>query len=448
MNLFAASCWIAKKDLRLWFRDRTGMMLGLLLPIALVTVFGMVMKFAFGGGSGMPKVSVWVVDEDESLASKRFADALRTVEMLSVRPRDGETTKSAATARAMVVDGEAHHAIVIGKGFGAAIAESKEPPLVVVRDPGRAMEARIVGIGLLQATMAASDGKSMPWMMAGLMRRQGMSEPGVQRIAAAMGLVQDVVDRFAGGEPELRADASREVAAAPAFDMASFFEGLVPVTHEDVQPPARPKNLSHQLAQSVAGMTVMMLLFGLVACSVTILQERDQGTLRRLLTSGAPRASLLFGKFAFCFVIGLLQLAILLAYGEVVFEVGSFRDPITLVVLSVTWAAAASAFGMLIAVWARTQKQAEGLSTMLILVMAALGGCWFPIQLAELPWWADVVTHATLTHWAMTGFQGMYWHQKGFADPTMLRAIAVQWGFAVLAGWVAWRVWQRRFAGA
>jgi ABC-2 type transport system permease protein len=229
--------------------------------------------------------------------------------------------------------------------------------------------------------------------------------------------------------------------------MASIFEDMVPVRREDVQPPSRPKNLSHQLAQSVAGMTVMMLMFGLMACSITLLQERDQGTLRRLLVSGAPRPALLFGKFLYCLCVGLLQLAIMFGYGELVFGVGTFRDPVTLVVLAVTWAAAATAFGMLIAVWAGTQKQAEGLSTMLILVMAALGGCWFPIQIADLPWWAEVVTHATLTHWAMTGFQGMFWHQKGCLDPVLLRAIAVQWGFVLLATWLAWRVWRRRFTG-
>jgi len=212
-----------------------------------------------------------------------------------------------------------------------------------------------------------------------------------------------------------------------------------------VQPPSRPKNLGYQLAQSVAGMSVMMLMFGMMACSVTLLQEREQGTLRRLLVSRAPRPALLLGKFVFCVLIGLLQLAILFSYGELVFAVGAFRDPVTLLVLSLTWAAAATAFGMLIAVWARTQKQAEGLATLLILVMAALGGCWFPIQIAELPWWADVITHATITHWAMSGFQGMFWSQKSFTDPALLRAIGVQWAFAIAASAIAWRLWRRRF---
>ena len=446
MNLFAASGCILRKDLRLFFRDRTGMMLGLLLPIALVTVFGMVMKFAFGGGSGMPKVEVIVVDEDGSDASRRFVAALREVGMLAVRPKADDPAMAAAAARDKVRDGEAHHALIVGKGYGEALVAGREGPLTVVRDPGRAMEARLVGIALLQATMAAADGKSMPWLLSSVMRRQGMSEQGVAYVRAGMETVQGVIDRYLGSKAGQRP--KDEGGPAAAFDMASMFEDMVPVVREDVTPPARPKNLGYQLAQSVAGMTVMMLMFGLMACSVTLLQERDQGTLRRLLVSGAPRPALLLGKFLFCVCIGLLQLTIMFGYGELVFAVGTFRDPVTLLVLAVTWAAAATSFGMLVAVWAKTPKQAEGLSTMLILVMAALGGCWFPIQIADLPWWADALTHATLTHWAMTGFQGMFWHQKSFTDPAMLQAIAVQWGFVAVASYTAWRLWQRRFAGA
>jgi ABC-2 type transport system permease protein len=448
VNLFAASWWIARKDLRLFFRDRTGMLLGLLLPVALVTVFGMVMKFAFGGGSGMPKVELWVVDDDGSEPSRAFVAALRDSAMLAVRPRPDAPPVTAAAARAKVVDGEAHHALVVGKGYGEALQAGKEPPLTVVRDPGRTMEARLVGIALMQATMAAGDGKSMPWLLGSVMRRAGMNDDGVARVRGAMELVQGVVDRFVGGDAALRAkDDPATPGTAPSFDMAGMFEDMVPVVREDVRPPSRPKNLGYQLAQSVAGMTVMMLMFGMMACSVTLLQERDQGTLRRLLVSRAPRPALLLGKFLFCVLVGMLQLALLFTYGELMFAVGAFRDPVTLLVLSITWAAAATAFGMLVAVWAKTAKQAEGLSTLLILVMAALGGCWFPLQIAELPWWGEVITHATLTHWAMSGFQGMFWSQKAFTDPALLRAIAVQWGFVVVASALAWRLWQRRFAG-
>ena len=52
-----------------------------------------------------------------------------------------------------------------------------------------------------------------------------------------------------------------------------------------------------------------------------------------------------------------------------------------------------------------------------------------------------------VTYWAMEGFQGMLWHQKPLTDPVMLRAIAVQWGFVVIASFAAVQLWRRRFLG-
>ena len=59
MSKWRGAWLIAAKDLKQYFRDRTGMLLGFLLPIALVTVFGYVMKFAFGGDSGVPRQVLW-----------------------------------------------------------------------------------------------------------------------------------------------------------------------------------------------------------------------------------------------------------------------------------------------------------------------------------------------------------------------------------------------------
>jgi ABC-type transport system involved in cytochrome c biogenesis permease component len=153
----------------------------------------------------------------------------------------------------------------------------------------------------------------------------------------------------------------------------------------------------------VSGVIVMMLMFGLVACGTTLLAEREGGTLRRLFVAAIDRRAVLLSKFLFCVVVGLLQLVLVFAVGELVFRVDTFRDPLTLAVLALTWTACATSFGMLIAAWAKTQKQAEGLSTLLILVMAAIGGCWFPVQIADLPLAAELVTRAMPTYCETAG---------------------------------------------
>lgn len=445
MNLWTGALQLLHKDLRLYFRDRAGVVLGFLLPIGLVTVFGFVMQVAFGGGSSMPKAELLVADEDHTAASQQLIAELRKADTMVVDgPADAAAPVDIAALRARVQDGDAHHLLIIGKGFGAALAKTEKPPLEMVRDPGREMEDYAVQIGLMQAFLAVSEGKLWPITMADSMKKLGMSDAFARRMIGLGQGMQSLINSFADGKDE----AARDPAAKPegtSFDMKSMFTSMVPMTTTDVTPPARPKQLSYQVAQSVAGMTVMMLMFGLMACSTTLLTERDQGTLRRMLVTRMPRPAILLGKYLFCLCIGLLQMVVLLTYGNALFAVECFRDPVTLLVLTVTWAACATTFGMLVAVWARTQKQAEGLSTLLILLMAALGGCWFPIQIATLPWYGEVITRSTLTWWAMTGFQGMFWQQLPWTHPTMLLGIGVQWGFALLGGALALRLFRRRY---
>ncbi|MBM4060094.1 MAG: hypothetical protein FJ265_03210 [Planctomycetes bacterium] len=444
MNLWTAALQLLQKDLRLYFRDRAGMVLGFLLPVGLVTVFGYVMQVAFGGGSAMPKAELWVADEDGSAASVDFVAQLRKADTIVLRPKTGSPPEPAAALRDKVRDGDAHHVLVIGVGFGDALARAAKPPLEMVRDPGRQMEDYAVQIGVMQAFLAVSEGRLWPVTMGETMRGLGMSAPFTERLVGLGRDMQGLIEKFGGGEEPAARDPA--VPARPGgFDLRSMFTTMVPMTTTDVTPPARPKQLSYQVAQSVAGMAVMMLMFGLMACSTTLLQERDQGTLRRLLVARMPRGAIVLGKFLFCFVVGLLQMAVLFGYGELVFGVGCFRDPLTLLMLTLAWAACATSFGMLIAVAAKTGKQAEGLSTLLILLMAALGGCWFPIQIAQLPWYGELVTQSTLTWWAMTGFQGMFWQQLSWTHPTLLLCLAVQWGFALLGGGAALWLFRRRY---
>ncbi|MEM9828398.1 MAG: ABC transporter permease, partial [Planctomycetota bacterium] len=144
------------------------------------------------------------------------------------------------------------------------------------------------------------------------------------------------------------------------------------------------------------------------------------------------REAVLWGKGISLFVIGSIQLIVFFVYGELVFRVGLFQQPLTLAVLIVTWVAVAASFAMMLATTCRSAKQAEGLATILILVMSALGGCWFPTQLMSLPGWLESATRIVPTYWAMTGFQGMMWNQLTLGSPKVLGAISIQWLFVAL----------------
>jgi ABC-2 type transport system permease protein len=189
----------------------------------------------------------------------------------------------------------------------------------------------------------------------------------------------------------------------------------------------------------------MMVMLGLMVCANTLIQERDNGTLSRLMVMAVPRNSIFWGKYVFSALIGLMQLAVFFAYGNFVFKIDAFRDPLTLIVLCLTWTAAANSLGMLVVVWANTARQADMLAYILVLVMAGLGGCWIPTQIMNLPPTAEIVTRCMLTNWAMAGFQGMFWDQLSWTHPKMLTALGVQWAFAIPISTAALVAYRRRY---
>lgn len=461
-SLIPAAWALAKKDLRGIVRDRTAMVLTILVPIALVTVFGGIMAYAFGGSGAMPQVTLHVADLSSTERSDRFIESLAKSEMLKVRRVAIEESASDAEAieqiRKLVEDGDAHHVLAIPSSFESDLKAGTTPNLAMFRDPMRPMEDRVVQISVMQATISELGGNVFADAMDRILSDQGMDSETLGTIRDQMNGIGDSIGDFFD-EQEAQESLAEPPADAPAADlpaessetgsstvdspepssnaldlnsMFDFMQQMVPMETTDISPPTRPRQVTFQQAQSVAGMTVMMLLFALTSCGSVLLSEREEGTLKRLFAQPIARNSILLGKFIFVFIVGLVQISILFLYGEVMFRVGLFQDPVTLVVLSLTWVATGGAFGMFLASVSRSSKQAESLASLLILMMAALGGCWFPLQLMTLPPFLEAICKSTMTYWAMSGFQGMLWNQLPWYSEKTLIALGWQWGWMLL----------------
>ncbi len=362
------------------------------------------MAYAFGGQGGMPKVSIWVVDEANTESSRQIIADLRKSSMLQFLPKEDAPAITVEKLRSKVADGDAHHGLIIPAGFGTTAEGDQILDLKMIRDPGREMEDRIIQFGLMQTLMTNSDGALWQRSLRKMFREQGMQPEQLAMLESAIDAASNTIRDFLeqddstveattpsapvasgsmenSGESESRPDVEENQSADPM----QFMANMLPIENEDITPPKRPKMVTYQQAQSVSGMSVMMLMFGLTSAGALLLAEREQGTLRRLLALPIRRESILLGKFFFVFVVGLSQMLVLLVYGEWMFHVGLWRDPITTIGLAVVWVAAAGSFGLFIATFSSSAKQADGLSTIIVLAMAALGGCWFPVQQMNLP---------------------------------------------------------------
>lgn len=426
----------ALKDLKLYLRDRTALALSLALPLFLALIFGAAMG-AMGGDDSIGRVKLLVEDLDHSARSEELVNALEA--------RNGLRIERSSDTRKRIADGKGPAALVIPSGYGAEIDAGRSPRLKLFRDPGQEIEQQIIAGNLIPALFEAGGSRLSREAVKHAMTELGLELDAMPGWGESFDATWDSMEKLAKAANAKEAHATPSDGGATTeekgFDFLATMPKLLGLDVEDVAGGSDPARKVAGQSHAVAGIAVMMLLFGLVAAGGTILEEEGQGTLTRLLLTPAPGAAILLGKFLFTFASGMLQLVVLFTFGRLVFDVPVLRDPIAVLAVSVATCAAATGLGLLLAVLCRSRKQLEGISTLVILVMSALGGSWFP--LAMTPEWYRKLGHFTLNAWAMDAYQGIFWFQKGLSGVWV--EVLVLFGIAATMATLAARGWKRRF---
>ncbi len=192
-------------------------------------------------------------------------------------------------------------------------------------------------------------------------------------------------------------------------------------------------------ANSSAGQLITWVFIPLFGISAMFAYERQQGTLRRLLTTPTRKATFLLGTITGQVAFAILQMLLLVVFGNLVMGLQWGRDPAALALILVTSALAGAALGTSMGTFIKSEGQANGLSIMFGMVMALLGGCWYPLEL--FPEAVRTIVHILPTTWAMQGLLDLVLRGGGLTD--VLPEAGVLLAFAALFFGVG--VWRFRF---
>jgi ABC-2 type transport system permease protein len=174
-----------------------------------------------------------------------------------------------------------------------------------------------------------------------------------------------------------------------------------------------------------AGLGVMFLLFTAAGAGGALIEERESGTLDRLLSTRLTMTELMAGKLAFLASLGLVQLVVMFVWGWLVFGLELPRHAGGFLLMAVPTALVTSAFGLVLAAVCRTRKQLVAVSNLVILSISALGGSMFPRFLMPESW-----TKASLVmfnSWALEGFLDVFWRESPLAALVPEIAVLLAW---------------------
>jgi ABC-2 type transport system permease protein len=181
-------------------------------------------------------------------------------------------------------------------------------------------------------------------------------------------------------------------------------------------------------ANSSAGQLITWVFIPLIALSELFAYERQKGTLRRILTTPTRKSTYLFGTIFGQVVFALVQMSLLVGFGSLVMKLNWGHDLGGLAVMLLAAALAAAAMGTMLGTFVKTPGQANGLSIMLGMVMALMGGCWYPLEM--FPKVVQNIVKVLPTTWAMQGLLDLVLRGQGLT--AILPEAGVLLGFSAV----------------
>ena len=367
---------IGWKDLRLMFRDRAALILMLAAPFALTLGMGMVTGAFSSSGSAINKLPVVVVNQDGGQLGDALEQLLASADLADLLAV--QATTDAAAARADVQADQIVAAVIIPAGFTASVipAEGSSVPadavaIEVYKNPGRPISSGIVESIVQGFVDRVEAGRVGGQVAIEQLLRSGLAAPqDVPRLAQQIGQEQ------------------ASLAAAP----------LIRVQRSDVA--AEQTNDFNPLLLLAPGMALVFLMFTVSLGSRSILVERREGTMARMLSTATGGGPILVGKITGVYLVGAAQMFILIVASVVLFRL-SWGDPLGVVALVLAAVVGASGWGLLLAAVAKTPAQVANLGMAMMLLFGILGGSFFGGTLTGA---LGLVGKITPNAWAMDGF--------------------------------------------
>lgn len=371
---------IGIKDLKLMFRDRAALTFMLLAPFLLTIGMGFVTGRFSGGSSGISDIAVVIVNLDKAQLGNALVDLFNSEDLADlVEP---SFLSDPAAARQLIENNQAAAAIIIPEGFTRSIipaerttfdANYEQPAAVqieVYSNPSSPTSAGIVKAIVDEFISRVEEGRTtgmtamIQLVMSGLVTPQNAE-------SEASSLFQNTEQTENNAIKLIKNNQGPE---SVEFDLLSYF---------------------------APGMALMFLMYTVTYGGRSILSERAQGTLPRLMISPSRTSQILAGKVVGIFFMGVAQMGILILASSVFFQV-KWGDASGLIVLILAAVFGATGWGMLITAFARTPKQVGSIGTAIMLIFSILGGSF--ISLDQFPPFMRTISKITPNAWGLDGF--------------------------------------------
>ncbi|PLX76807.1 MAG: ABC transporter permease [Desulfuromonas sp.] len=430
-----------KKELLLLSRDRAGLLILFVMPMLLVLVLSLIQDNLFRA-TGETATRALFVNLDQGDLGTELKTQLNATGALELVEQFSGRTIEPEQARQTVFAGDYQFAIIVPADFSARLNSAAD-----------------------ETVRAALDQKNLERAPEPLILYFDPTVRGVYRTAVTNALYRGLLglEIARKGEalsrllPEkVQESVEREMAAyggGIALDLPELSSGwarqsLLELREESAY-PEKYSTLPTSVQQNVPAWTLFGMFFIVIPLAGTLIRERQEGTLTRLMTMPVSNSSLLLGKVIAYLSICLVQFGLMLAvgrfilprFGTPVLELGS--APVALIVVALVAALAACGYGILVGTLARSYEQASTFGAVSIVIAAALGGVMVPVYV--MPKVMQGLSVVSPLGWGLDAFLDIFVRNGNLAS--VFHRVAALGGFFLACIIVASVVFRHRRRG-
>lgn len=398
---------IALKDLKIFVSDRAALFFFILFPFLFIFLFNSLMQ-GVGGEDDRIKIHLATLEPAGGF-SHRILSSMETKDETLLEPGDPIFVweKDYNAARQAVEDGELQGFLTFPADFTQAVMTGTETKLKIFADAG-AVNIRAVLEGM--ASMISS-------------------QIGANRVI--IGATAELLARSGATSGEIEAAIGK--LTGEAFAQGVSGQGATYVTYRTEEigevKPLNPANFV------IPGYLVMFVFMAAATAAESIVKERQTNTLERLLATSVSKESILGGIFTGTAAKGIIQIIIFWGVGILYFKVDLGMSPAGVIILSLLMVIMSSAFAVMLATLVRTVRSAASLAVITALILAPLGGCWWPLFV--YPGWLQNIAKVTPHAWATEGFNKLMLFGADFGDvvPSILALLVFTIIFGAIGIW-------------
>ena len=379
-----------QKELLILLRDRGGLAILFLMPMAMITIMALIQDAPFRDYQEL-KIPLLLVNKDTGTLGRTIEDGLKTSKIFAITKADQSENETKQSVKA----GNYEIGIIIPTNATELLNSkvnhfvSEKLNSVGLSDSAKAAAPRLTDDLDLIIFFAPDTKKSFKASILSTLKQFTSKLE-----------TQTLLDYFT---KELNKEEPKE---KTTIDELVNFKEI-----NTVETPQETLQLN-SVQHNVPAWTIFGMFFIVISMAGSIIKERDDGSYMRILTMPGSYATVMAGKITAYLFICLIQCFLMLLAGIYLMPllglpalvIGSSMAAIA--VVAVACGLAATGYGILVGTLFSTHQQSSTFGAVSVVILAALGGIWVPVYV--MPDSIRFLSEISPLYWALSSFHKIF----------------------------------------